>query len=369
MIADPSVTALGLMSGTSMDGLDCCLCKINLTNSYILDYDIVDWKTFSYNADTKNLIQKAINNPDTIPNADKNLGLKFSEFAVEFLNGRKVDVIGSHGQTVSHQDGVSTTQIGNPKPLFDAIGSPVIFNFRQADINADGNGAPLMPFLDWLLFRDSEYETITLNIGGIANLTHISPGALRNEVIGFDTGPGMALIDECVKLCWGEQFDQDGKYSSKGKIIPELLEQLIQNEFIHKLPPKSTGRHEFGVELVKKIFQNNPNFRKKDILRTFITLTAKSIVFNIQKHLKFSPHKTRLIISGGGKHHPILISEIQKISGITKLVNLTNFEVHQDNKEAFLMAVLAVAKIQSLPANMQCVTGSTGDVVLGDIWE
>ncbi len=369
MTADSYITALGLMSGTSMDGLDCCLCTISITENYTLDFEILDWKVFSYDPATRQMIRAAIENPDSIPDADKKLGILFSEFAAEFLQGREVDVVGSHGQTIAHQDGISTLQIGAPKSLSDKIGAPVVYNFRQADINAGGNGAPLMPFLDWLQFRNSKFETITLNIGGIANLTHITPGTLRKEVSGFDTGPGMALIDECVQLYWDKPMDENGKFSMNGSVIPELLTDLMKIEFIQQTPPKSTGRDEFGSRLVKKILQKYSNYRKKDILRTFIAFTAKSIAWNIQNHLKFSPRKTRLIISGGGCHHPVIISDLEKYTGINNFPDLADFGLHPDNKEAFLMAVLAAARVQSIPANMAGATGSSGDVTLGDIWE
>lgn len=369
MMTKSSVTALGLMSGTSMDGLDCCLCTINLSSSYRLKYDIIDWKTYPYSLNTRSLIQNAINDPSIIQNIDHKLGLIFSEIAVDFLNGRSIDVVGSHGQTIAHQDGVSTIQIGNPKSMFDTIGVPIVYNFRQADINAGGNGAPLIPFLDWLLFRESTLDTITLNIGGIANLSFIKANASKNEVIGFDTGPGMALIDECVRICWEESFDCDGKFSSKGILMPELLERLMKYEFILKPPPKSTGRHEFGPVLVNKILQQYSDYNSEDILRTFVTFTAKSIVYNIQKYLKFSPLTARLIINGGGIHHPLLIQEFKKISNITNIINIKDYNLHEDNKEAFLMAVLATARIQQLSSNIQTVTGAIEDVILGDIWE
>ena len=335
---------LGLMSGTSMDGLDCCLCDIYLDDNYNFEYSIIDTKTYLFTKEIRMLINDAINNLDVYGKINERLGIIYNQYVIDFIKNRKIDLVGLHGQTISHINGVSTKQIGSPLPLNNSLSIPIIYNFREADISASGNGAPLMPYLDWLLFNKLDISTITLNIGGIANITLIKPNQYRKEVIGFDTGPGMSLIDEFVKLKWNKDLDYNAKYSSKGKINNTLLDYLLKNHFINQKPPKSTGRKEFGKQYILKLLKQYKYINNVDILRTLVTFTAKSIALNIKNHFKFSSENTQMIINGGGIHHPLLIKDIKKYINIDKFVSLMNYNIDPDYKEALLMAVLAVSK-------------------------
>ena len=358
---------LGLMSGTSMDGLDCCLCDLKIDNNYNFNYNILDWKTFKYDEKIKSLIKDSIANPKIIKTSNDILGKIFSKISHFFLNGRKIDLIGSHGQTIQHIDKQLTKQIGNPKFLFKSFNVPVVYNFREKDLLANGNGAPLMPYLDWLLFKNNKKDTFTLNIGGISNLCKISKNISRQEVIGFDSGPGMSLIDEFVNEVWNEPMDYNGKYSSKGKTIKELEKELLLHDYIIKEPPKSTGKEEFGLDLVKNIIKNYQSFSSEDILRTLVTFTAKSISINLIKYLKFKNRNFDFYINGGGVHHPILLDDIKYFTKIENFSELQLIGIHQDNKEALLIATLALSRFLNIPANMSKVTGSIGNFVLGDI--
>ena len=209
------------------------------------------------------------------------LGDAFASFVKKFLDNRHVDLIAFHGQTIAHQDGVSTRQIGDPKNLYNIFKVPIIYNFRQADIDSGGNGAPLMPFLDWILFKERDIPIITLNLGGVANISYIPKSGKREDVLGFDTGPGMSLIDETCRILLDMDMDHNGIISRSGSINQKLLNELMSHEFIRKDPPKSTGRHEFGKEMVYNIIEKYPRIKTEDLLRTFSIFTAKSVAINL----------------------------------------------------------------------------------------
>jgi anhydro-N-acetylmuramic acid kinase len=355
------------MSGTSMDGLDMCLTEINITENYSFSYNIIKSAIEPFNAQSKSIIQNAVDGAN-IEMAHTHLGKLFSTFCVKHFDSDNMDAIAMHGQTISHEDGVMTHQIGDPQFLADTFQIPVIHNFRQADIDAGGNGAPLMPFLDWLLFNNSVHGKIILNIGGIANFTHIPPHAKKGNIIGFDTGPGMALIDEFCMLKWNDACDWEGKYSCTGEIIEPLLAEMMMHPYIKKEYPKSTGRHEFGQEYVKKIVLKWDEHPLENILRTFVAFTVKSIWENISKLRNFTSDNSTLIVSGGGVNHPIIMEDLKKYSQL-RVINSAETDIDPDTKEALLMAVLGVCRLKNIIANMPSVTGAKSHVLLGDIYK
>ena len=359
---------LGLMSGTSMDGLDCGLFEIFLTSDYQLNWNCIDFQTTPYSVDIREFISNALEgNEGVVMDADRILGQEFYAISKEFINGRKIDLITSHGQTISHDDGVSTRQIGNPQYLQKIFQVPLVFNFRQADIDAGGNGSPLMPFLDWLLFKDSDRDTITLNLGGVANIAFIPKSGRRAAVMGFDTGPGMSLIDECCEHFYGELFDRNGDHANRGQVNEEILTELMTVDFIQKKPPKSTGRHIFGKKLVNNIISKYSQVLPDNLIRTFCAFTAQSIRGNLNKFLNYNTTDIRLIISGGGVHHPVLMEDIRNYTGILNFKTSDKYGIPSEMKESLLMAVLGAARIQNIPANMPSVTGAGEMVALGDV--
>ena len=363
-----NIRALGLMSGTSMDGLDCGLFDIVLSYDYKLEWKCLDFKVIPYSQNIRRLIINSLSGDEKfIIHADIQLGEIFTTIVAEFLNNRKVDVIASHGQTISHEDGILTRQIGSPKTMYKVFQVPVVFNVRQADIDAGGNGAPLMPFLDWLLYKESGENIITLNLGGIANISYIPESGNRDEVMGFDTGPGMSLMDETCREMLGIYIDQDGLNTARGNIDRKLLDELIEYEYITKKPPKSTGRGEFGSVMVKRIIQDNPHISTEDMLRTFCAFTAKSIAVNLKGSIDFDNLNPLLIISGGGVRNPVLMDDIMKYVSISNIKKSDDYGIESKMKESMLMAVLAVARMMHLPANMPSVTGALRQTFLGDM--
>ncbi len=357
------------MSGTSMDGLDCGLFHISLTHDYRLEWKCQYFKIIPYSHQTRCLIIKALaGNKKAILEAHIELSQIFTSSVKAILKKSKVDIIASHGQTIAHEDGISTYQIGNHKDMHQVFQIPVVYNVRQADIDVGGNGAPLMPFLDWLLFKESRENTITLNLGGIANISFIPSSGNRNEVIGFDTGPGMCLMDETCREVWNINMDQDGSITALGNVNAELLNELMQYKFITQKPPKSTGRDKFGSNMVKKIIKENPHIPAEDLMRTFCAFTAKSIGYNLKNILNFNRLKPQLFISGGGVHHPVLMDDIRKYVQITNIKTTDGYGIDPKIKESLLMAVLAVARKKNLPSNMPSVSGANRHTVLGDIF-
>ena len=361
---------LGLMSGTSMDGLDCGLFDITLNQNYNLKWSCLDFKTFKYSKIIKQNISNSLDGDlYAVKKIDRLLGIEIAKISKAFIKNRDIDYVASHGQTISHNDGVSSVQISDPKYLHQIFNVPIIYDFRQADIKLGGNGAPLMPFLDWLLFKNMDKDIVTLNIGGISNISYIPKSNNRDDVIGFDTGPGMSLVDECCFYFYNEPFDNNAKYSSKGEINDIILKELMQNDYVNRVPPKSTGRSEFGSDIVYYFKEKYHHIEPNDLIRTFCAFTAKSIVSNLEKFLNFNNSKIELIVSGGGVHHPILMDDLKNYSSINQLKKIDSYGISSDMKESLLIAVLGAAHINAIPANMPSVTGAKDLILLGEIYK
>ena len=366
-----SLKVAGLMSGTSMDGLDCCIADVSIDSNFIFDYNIISQKSFQFNQVTKNKIRQYIGETkiDRLNEIDKFMGESFLNLSKFFLSNHPFDYIAIHGQTIHHKDKIKSIQIGDPIYLATYFKVPVIYNFRKKDIELGGTGAPLMPFLDWLFFRKKGFNIIALNLGGISNISVINQDCNKSDVVGFDTGPGMSLIDECVRKFWGEEYDKNGKYSSQGKIVEEMLDYLINDvSFIIKTPPKSTGREDFGEKYLNKIIKRYKNLSPFDIIRTLVKFSSISIKLNLEKFIFQKFKIDKLIISGGGANHPILINDIRKDLD-TPVFNVMDYGVESKFKESLLMAVLGYAKIKNIKSNMPTVTGALKDVVLGEVCE
>jgi len=351
-----------------MDGLDCGLFNITLTDPDDLRWECLDFKTIPYNEKVRENIRAALDGDHVRWKvADLLLGQVFAVYSKEFLKNRVIDLIGCHGQTIAHEDGVLSIQAGNPRFLAEELNVPVIYDFRSADIIAGGNGAPLMPFLDWLLFKNAQDNLLTLNLGGIANITVIPKEGDRGKIIGFDTGPGMALIDECARLYFRQICDRNGDISSAGNINPELLDALMQHPFVQKNPPKSTGRHEFSSEMVRSLKEKYPHISNENLLRTLVLFTAKSISYNVGKYVNFDISKSKLIVSGGGVFHPGLMNDLRQYVNTDQIITSIEVGIDPNMKESLLMAVLAVARIKKIHSNMPKVTGASESVCLGKI--
>ncbi|UCH09721.1 MAG: anhydro-N-acetylmuramic acid kinase, partial [Fidelibacterota bacterium] len=331
------------------------------------EFQVLDTQTTLFQqAEREAIVRSLTGNADEVGALHFQLGEAYARVAESVLSGRSVDLVGCHGQTVAHRDGRYTLQVGTSAHVSQALNVPVVSNFREADMAVGGNGAPLMPFLDWLLCRGRSSATIVVNIGGVANISAIRPGMTRTEVVGFDTGPGMGLIDEAAQLLFEDSVDRDGRYSAEGVIREDVVAELMAHPFIEKNPPKSTGRDEFGAVEVRRVLEAYAP-SPADLLRSLVRLTARSIASNVQRFVDFHAEVGTLIVSGGGVHHPQLMADLAVEHPGWKVVTSAELGIDPDFKEALLMAVLAVAHVERIPGNMPGVTGARKPVILGQI--
>jgi len=362
---------LGLMSGTSMDGVDCCLADINIDNNDNLQFNVIDFITYPYDDKTIKILHDTIflkkNSKEYI---DKYLAKIYSVIIKDFLKNRKVSLISIHGQTISHKDKKYSIQACCPRIVFENFNIPVVDNFRMKDIKNGGNGAPLVPILDWYLFKNNINNTIAINIGGISNISFIPTKSDKNQIIGFDTGPGMCIVDIFTKHIWAKKYDKEGKIAKKGNINKKLLNYLLKDRFIAKKPPKSATTESYDFQYINKIIQKFKDINNYDILRTFVNFTSVSIKKNID--LFFNENdlsETKIVISGGGVKNKVFFNDFKSQFINMDIKPINNNRINIDNKESFLMCLLGYMRLKRIPNNIPSVTGAKHQLVCGDIYE
>ncbi|MBS1271380.1 MAG: Anhydro-N-acetylmuramic acid kinase [Candidatus Marinimicrobia bacterium] len=370
------VRILGLMSGTSLDGLD--IVSVVWDNDKMESFQVEAFDTFEYSDVLQNKILEAINgDAEKICDINFILGNKWVNMVVEFLENHKlqadsVNCIGSHGQTVWHVSGQSTLQLGEPAVLASKTGIPVVSNFREHDIAVGGTGAPLIPFLDWLLYRDLPGHTIALNIGGIANVTCITEGIEQGAVTGWDTGPGNMVVNTLMRQFTDGQklYDRDGVWAQKGKVNKDLLEDLLQEEFIVQPPPKSTGRELYSDAYIKQLFWDDgePSQEEKcDLIATASEWTVASIAQNIEQFWQSPDHINHVIVGGGGAHNPYIMERLGSYFPSAEIGSSNEYSLSENAKESVGFAVFARAYLKGVPGNMPGVTGAERSLVLGKL--
>ena len=362
---------IGLMSGTSMDGLDCCYTDISINNNYDFTYKIIDFKTVRFKEKIRNLIKQSIGSHDDVllNNCSNELGCIFLEIVKSFIKNNKFDLISMHGQTVRHLSKIESVQIGNPKNLYDYYKKPVIYNFREKDILLGGNGAPLVPYLDWLLYKKSNKNIITLNIGGISNVTLLPKDYKRDEVVGFDTGPGMCLIDSYVSLIWNKNYDVNGELAKVGNVNFTMLDYLMNDQYVNKSYPKSTSTEYYDINFLNTLLNKFDYIEKYSFLRTLVHFTVLSIYKNVEFFIKDNKDYN-LILSGGGINNLTLISDLKDLFNKNQIFNLNEFNnIDRDIKEGLLMAVMGYSKYNNLYNNMPSVTGASKYESYGKVYE
>lgn len=291
----------------------------------------------------------------------------------------EIGLIGCHGQTLYHQGEaqfflgrkVATTwQTGEGAIIAARTSVPVVSDFRPADMAAGGKGAPLVPFLDFTLFRDHRIGRIVQNIGGIANLTAIPAGASANDVIAFDTGPGNMVIDAVMQESFGRPFDRDGKLAASGTILAEPLSRLLKNKFFRAIPPKTAGREQFGREFVREFLRLLGSAKKEDAVATATALTAHSIANAVERFVPRKQHKFKeVILSGGGAKNPTLVAmlraQLQSLGIVLKFSD--DYGLPSEAKEAAAFALLAYQTWHRRPSNIPSATGAHRPAILGKI--
>lgn len=284
-----------------------------------------------------------------------------------------VDFIASHGQTIAHlpprsHKRIGTLQIGEPAVIAERTGLPVVSDFRQRDMAAGGQGAPLVPYADWLLFHTLDRKVACLNVGGIANLTGVTPEF--KDMIAFDVGPGNMAIDGAVRLLTrgAQQMDKDGAAAHKGLIIDEFLEYLLSHRYFGKTPPKSTGREEFGAEVyLRDALASRKEHAYEDLVATVTAAVAASIVAAYNRFIKPVQECHHMIVGGGGAKNKTLLALLRK--GVPELQIYTSdqYGIPDGAREAIAFAILGNETVCGTPANVPQATGAHHPVILGKI--
>jgi anhydro-N-acetylmuramic acid kinase len=355
----------GVMSGTSLDGIDVAIVEIRGRH-----VETIGFQSTPYAPTVRKAIL-AVSNTNTHTAAISRLNFELAELysrAVQRAVKRfgPVELIGCHGQTIYHEGRSNTLQIGEAAVLAERTGVPVVSNFRARDIAAGGQGAPLVPYVDYLLFRHPKRQRIALNIGGIANITVIPPGAAPDGIVAFDTGPGNMVIDALVReFSRGKlTYDPEGRIAESGKVSLALLDDLLSDSYYRRKPPKSVGREQYGTEYVSRIKAYRLPMR--DLIATATVFTAAAIAIGIGMAAeKTCP--TDLIASGGGVHNPQILSHLTAFLPAIALSTSTDFGIDADAKEAIAFAILAAETWRHRPSNLPAATGAKHGTILGNI--
>ncbi len=382
---------IGLISGTSADGVDAALVKIFGEKPERIE--TVAFVTLPYPKFVREKVLQVSHDGDieTLCWLNFFLGELFAEAVFEVLKVaqvpiKRVNLIGSHGQTVRHlppnfkiRQGLvrftitgSTLQIASPSVIAARTGIPVVSDFRSKDVALGGQGAPLVPLVDWLLLSHPKKNRIALNIGGIANLTVLPAKAKPSQVFAFDTGPGNMLIDGAVKfLSHGKRaFDRNGEWASKGKVSRDLIDWLMRHPFIRKKPPKSTGREIFGEKFLRETLKRASELplSEFDAVSTLTAFTAESIAYAVRNFVLPKVKRVdELIVSGGGANNPVLMAMLKQKLPEIEIQRSDEFGINADAKEAIAFAVLAHRTVMGLTGNLPSATGAKAPTILGSI--
>lgn len=372
--------AIGLMSGTSLDGVDVALVEIKENDNFKL----LDFYTLPYDVSFKEKIKRNLSDETAKLSEVCSLNYELSYKFVDAINiilkrnnleYQDIEFISSHGQTIWHQpkdsngNVASTLQIGNGQVISSLTGIKVVSNFRVSDIVKGGEGAPLVPMFEYLYFKNDLKNIVLQNIGGIGNLTYLKKGCSIDEVLAFDTGPGNVMIDYFVNKYFNLPFDDGGKIALSGMIIAPIFNELIEDEYVKKLPPKSTGRELYSVERLEELAKkfDFDKYDKKDIITTITEFTVYSIVYNYKNYVK---DIDEVIVSGGGSHNNYIMTRLNEELDCNVLSLDQKEESNisfSDAKEAFAFAILGYLSLTGRAGNVKKATGAKCDMVLGEL--
>jgi anhydro-N-acetylmuramic acid kinase len=380
------MTVAGIMSGTSADGIDVAVVKIAPGKSRP-SLTLLAHEGFKFPAALRRAVLAAMNAASTstaeLARLNWRLGLAYAE-AVEATLKRhpvKLDLIGCHGQTLFHQPRAAsykgrsfacTWQTGEAQVIAAALGIPIVSNFRPADMLAGGQGAPLVPLLDYVLFAHPKRGRVLQNIGGIANLTAIPAAATPEAVIAFDTGPGNMVVDALAQKLFAKPFDRNGALAAEGRVLAPVLKAALRNPYFQLKPPRTAGREQFGREYAAKFLlacQRHSN-KPEDALATATALTAETIAQSYNRFV-FPKMKSAVdyIVSGGGaRNHTLMAMLAQRLAPLgCELAASEQFGLPVEAKEAAAFALLAWQTWHHLPGNVPAATGATRAVILGQL--
>ncbi len=375
---------VGLISGTSVDGIDVALVRIQgaglNTRLRLLAFD-----TVSYPKGLRELVLA-----NSLPGTGSvdlicRLNILYAELFAAAVRRiarnariplRSIDLIGSHGQTVHHLPKAermfgkrvrATLQIGDPSTIAQLTGITTVGDFRTADMAVGGQGAPLVPYFDFLLCRSRTKNRILLNLGGIANFTLLPKNCTVSDVLAFDTGPANMVIDALMMRFFKRRFDRNGSVALRGEVVPELISWMMLHPYVRRRPPKSTGREEFGEMFVKQLLQRARRVRPEDLIASVTEFTPLSVFDQYNRYLSRKMNVDEVLVSGGGAHNKAIMQGLQHYFAPARVMRIEKIGVSADAKEAVLFALLANETTHELPSNVPSVTGARRPVILGKI--
>jgi len=376
-----TLTVLGLSSGTSADGIDAALVRVS--NSRKFKVKPLFFSVFKYPNKLRRIIPDLTSaknySLEKVAYLNYYLGELFAQAAQKVMKKTKVkvDLIGTHGQTIRHLPEAqyyfgkkikATWQIGEADVIAKKTGLITVCDFRAGDVALSGQGAPLTPLVNYLLFGNQN-GTAVLNLGGIANLSAWKKGARPEDILGFDCGPGNMVVDALVYLLFKKNCDRDGKIALSGRVNQKLLLKLENHKFFKKKPPKSAGREEFGERFIKRTLYLSKKYKvsKPDLITTVSELTVQAIWDAYQKYVLQNFSVEQLYVSGGGIYNRYFMKRLQELFEPLKVSSPIQNKYHPKALEAVSFAVLAYLTVHNLPANLPQVTGARRKAVLGKI--
>lgn len=399
-----SVIVAGVMSGTSADGINVALVSITDSGKKVGESDksrkklrragvvtasptfnLLGHAEYPYSKDVRQAVLKAMNavraSVADLARLNFVLGELYADavLAAQKKFRMKVDLVGCHGQTIYHQGEASlslgkrvavTWQTGEGAVIAERVGVPCVSDFRPADMAAGGKGAPLVPFLDYFLYRDSRVGRIAQNIGGIANLTAIPPGASLDDVMAFDSGPGNMVIDQMMERLYGKSYDRHGEIAASGTVNEAALAKLMRLSYFSQKPPKTAGREEFGSEFMERFLRACGRSSKSDLVATATAFTAISIADAAERFVQQGRGRySEMIVSGGGAKNSTLMGMLANALwplGVTLRLS-DEFGVPSEAKEAVAFAMLAYETWHRRASSVPSATGAKHAAVLGKI--
>ncbi|HVB87766.1 MAG TPA: anhydro-N-acetylmuramic acid kinase [Candidatus Dormibacteraeota bacterium] len=386
---DKPMRVLGMMSGTSVDGIDVAAVKLsgappNLSAQLEAHHHV----KFPAGIRDRILYIAEGSAATTADLSELNflLGEQFARAALDACKKwrvapRNFSLIGSHGQTIFHLGAAvrfrgrlrtpSTLQIGDISVIAQRTGITTVGDFRPADMAAGGQGAPLVPFVDYLIYRHDRLGRVALNIGGIANVTVIPASARPEKIFAFDTGPGNMIVDALVnRITHGKQkFDRDARIAIGGRVLPDLLARLMRDAYLRKRPPKSAGREQFGQQYVQNLLAWGKQHRSRpeDLVRTATVFTSLSIAYAFRRFIMPRAKVDELIITGGGARNLLIVAQLAAAIPGVEILSADRFGVPVEAKEAFAFAILAYETYHRRANNLPSATGARRPVILGKI--
>lgn len=359
---------IGLISGTSVDAVEAVVCGISGTGA-TTELALLSHVSVPFPPGFSRRVF-ALEHVRDLSALNFELGERFGRAALQAahvagLEREDIDLIGSHGQTVAHLPG-STLQIGEASVIAEVTGAPVVCDFRTRDVAAGGEGAPLVPYADWVLFRKAGASRALQNIGGIANVSVVSDRL--EDTIAFDTGPGNMLLDAVTRLATKDRqhYDQDAKLAFRGTVLPGLLKELLRHPFLKKRPPRSAGRDQFGEQLSHQLWKKHGK-RPTDLLAT---LTAFTIEATVRAYQRFVLPKRKLeavYLSGGGSRNPFIVRGLEQRLEPLPVRPLDALGFPEGAKEAACFALLASEWLSGTAQNVPSATGAKARVILGKL--